>query len=89
MLTYPGYKPVYQPKIQTPIIHVIGRYDPMTEEAQTLSLAKKCKNATVMYHPGSHYVPTKTQFLRKVTEFVEVGLGRGESDDEDEEWVDI
>ena len=92
MLKCPSYRPAYHPKIRTPIIHIIGKYDPMTEETSTLSLAKRCSNGSIIYHPGSHYVPTKTFFLEKVVGFVEVAMGRVESDvdeGEEEEWVDI
>jgi hypothetical protein len=90
MLTYPGYKPCYYPKLQTPIIHIIGRFDPMTEESQTLSLARRCKNGSVVYHPGSHYVPMKTHFLKIVVDFIHGGLGVGEVEDDDsDDWVDI
>ena len=61
----------------------------MTEESSTLALARRCSNSAVIYHPGSHYVPTKQFFLERVVAFVDVALGRGESDDEEDEWVDI
>jgi hypothetical protein len=32
---------------------------------------------------------SRKEGLEQVTEFVEVELGRGESEDEDEGWVDI
>ncbi len=94
MLKCPLYKPLYSPKIRTPIIHIIGKYDPMTEEASTLSLVKRCRNAEVVYHPGSHYVPTKTLFLERVVGFVEgcmgaAGSGSSAGEEEEELWVDI
>jgi Serine hydrolase (FSH1) len=88
MLKYLPYKPCYYPKIKTPILHIIGSFDPMTEESQTLDLAKRCRNGRILYHPGSHYVPMNKFFVTAVTDFIGSKLGRGEEDD-GSDWVDI
>jgi hypothetical protein len=60
----------------------------MTEESQTLDLAKRCMNGRVLYHSGSHYVPMNKFFIKEVAEFIASKLGRGEEDD-DSDWVDV
>ncbi len=90
MLSHPNYKPCYYPQIRTPTIHIIGKYDPMTEEPQVLALARRCKNSAIIYHPGSHYIPTSAGFLNKVVDFINASMGKGKIvNDEDSDWVDI
>ena len=60
----------------------------MTEESQTLDLAKRCRNGQVLYHPGSHYVPMNKFFVREVAAFINSKLGREEEDD-GSDWVDV
>jgi hypothetical protein len=86
-LTSQTYKPLYNPKISTPTLHVIGSMDRTTDEAQTLALVKKCRKARVVYHPGTHYVPTRSAFLEIAVEFVEEALGGG-VDEEYSDWED-
>jgi hypothetical protein len=73
-------------------MHVIGRLDPMIEEERTLRLARKCRNHIVVYHPGSHYVPTHIEYLKIVAEFIQDSLGTGLTrlmERYDCEWEDI
>jgi hypothetical protein len=89
MLKSLPYKPCYYPKIKTPILHVIGSFDPVIGESQTLGLAKRCRNGRILYHPGSHYAPMNKFFVKAVTEFIDSKLGRREEEDDDSDWVDI
>ena len=88
MLKSSSYKPYYYPKIKTSILHVVGSFDPVIPESQSLDLAKRCRNGRILYHPGSHYVPMNKFFVKAVAEFINGKLGRGEEDD-DSDWIDI
>ena len=79
-----AYKSIYNPKIATATLHVIGSKDCKTDEEQTLALVRKCRKARVVYHPGGHYVPTRSAFLEIAVEFVEEAIGGGVA----EEWSD-
>lgn len=91
MLNSFDYRPCYYPKIKTPILHVIGSFDPVIGESQTLGLARRCSNGRVLEHPGGHYAPMNKFFVRAVTEFIDGNLGRRieEDDSSDSDWVDI
>jgi hypothetical protein len=72
---------------------MIGEYDPMTEEAQTLVLADRCTNGILMKHPGTHFVPQRLSFLKKVVDFIEASLSdkkiRGMDSSDDSGWEHI
>lgn len=91
MLTCPSYKPCCYHKIRTPIFHVIGEYDPMTEEPQTLALVRRCANTVLIKHPGAHYVPTRGYFLQRVVDFISINMcNKVVVDDSDEwDWEDV
>lgn len=70
-LEHPKYSAFYQPQIQTPILHVLGKWDTVVEEQQSLSLARKCgRKPTLFYHLGSHFVPQQSCYISKVTSFI-------------------
>ncbi|KAG0650463.1 Esterase inpF, partial [Hyphodiscus hymeniophilus] len=90
MLTSINYKSCYYPKIQTPVLHVIGSFDPLIGELQTMGLAKRCSNGAVLFHPGGHYATMKKLYVKTVTDFVSSRLwGRQEEEESEEDWVDI
>ena len=70
-LEHPKYSAFYQPQIQTPILHVLGKWDTVVEEQQSLSLARKCgRKPTLFYHLGVHFVPQQSCYISKVTSFI-------------------
>jgi surfactin synthase thioesterase subunit len=70
-LEHPKYSAFYQPQIQTPILHVLGKWDTVVEEQQSLSLARKCgKKSALFYHLGSHFVPQQSCYVSMVTSFI-------------------
>jgi hypothetical protein len=49
----------YNPKIQTPMLHVIGSLDTVVSEKRSLALVEACAGLSrVVYHPGGHFVPS-------------------------------
>ncbi|KAJ5986982.1 hypothetical protein N7451_011347 [Penicillium sp. IBT 35674x] len=89
------YDHLYSPKVQTPILHVVGNLDPMIEPGKTKRLAGACANASVYQFLGTHYIPRSVDFVKALTEFVKQALGgsRGSFDSgsgsEDDEWEDV
>ncbi|RDW57217.1 hypothetical protein BP5796_12667 [Coleophoma crateriformis] len=65
---YPGF---YEPKIETPIMHVMGKLDNMVTEEHTMDLFDACANGVLMTHDGGHYVPLQYNVLLPVVAFVE------------------
>ncbi|KAI0119856.1 serine hydrolase FSH [Daldinia grandis] len=48
---------LYEPPIATPTLIFIGSLDTVVEESRTKGLVDRCKDPTVIVHPGGHYVP--------------------------------
>jgi dihydrofolate reductase len=70
-LDHAKYSAFYQPQIQTPTLHIIGKWDTVVEEQQSLSLTRKCGGKpTVFYHLGSHFVPQQSCYISMVTNFI-------------------
>ncbi|KAH6667160.1 serine hydrolase FSH [Halenospora varia] len=70
-LTHEDYTSFYKPKINTPILHVIGRWDTIVSEEQSLELAKKCQGKSrLLYHMGSHFVPRQRHVVFEIIKFV-------------------
>ena len=76
MLSHPQYKSLYYPQIQTPVLHFVGKFDPVIPEDHALKFAKRCKNRLVKYHPGTHFVPRGKIFQDDYPGFYK-GLDRG------------
>ncbi|KAI8957476.1 serine hydrolase FSH [Daldinia sp. FL1419] len=48
---------LYEPPISTPTLHFLGSLDTVVEESRSKGLLERCKDPTVIVHPGGHYVP--------------------------------
>ncbi|KAK6952484.1 hypothetical protein Daesc_007023 [Daldinia eschscholtzii] len=48
---------LYDPPIATPTLHFLGSLDTVVEESRSKGLVERCKDPTVIVHPGGHYVP--------------------------------
>ncbi|KAH8802918.1 dihydrofolate reductase-like protein [Xylogone sp. PMI_703] len=64
------YSGFYEPKIKTPMMHVIGSLDTLVDENRSLALAKACEKERVVYHPGGHFVPTKKDMVSALISFI-------------------
>lgn len=70
-LEHPKYSAFYQPQIQTPVLNVLGKWDTVVEEQQSLSLDRKCGGTSkLFYHVGSHFVPQQRRYISMVTSFI-------------------
>lgn len=86
-LDHPTYTPLYSPKIETPILHVIGTLDTMIEESQSLRLRDSCKDPSLYYFLGTHHVPRSDDFLNALALFFEHVYNMNEN--EEDEWEDL
>ncbi|KAL1972324.1 hypothetical protein VTN31DRAFT_7543 [Thermomyces dupontii] len=72
----PRYRALYEnPKIQTPILHVLGSMDAVVEEARSRALIEACagdpeKDGNVVFHPGGHFLPSQRPYLDAAVRFV-------------------
>jgi len=64
------YDFIYEPKIETPVLHFIGSLDTVVDEERSLALVRACRKERVVYHPGGHYLPGGKMFLGVVTGFI-------------------
>ncbi|EPS38916.1 hypothetical protein H072_7319 [Dactylellina haptotyla CBS 200.50] len=64
------YKWMYEPKIQTPVLNVLGSLDTVVDEKLMKALVDVCEGNRVLWHPGGHYVVVKKQWLDAVGVFV-------------------
>jgi fermentation-respiration switch protein FrsA (DUF1100 family) len=77
----PLYASFYEPKISTPMLHVVGTLDSVVEESRSLALVEACVEPKVVYHPGGHFVPIGKEmvgalagFIRQCCEELEQGI---------------
>ncbi|KAK4169748.1 putative seine hydrolase [Cladorrhinum sp. PSN259] len=63
---------LYEPKIRTPSLHVLGGLDTVVEEGRSRGLVDRCADETkvVVVHPGGHYVPVSKEWVMPVAGFV-------------------
>ncbi|KAL3419944.1 serine hydrolase [Phlyctema vagabunda] len=64
------YQALYQPKIKTPMLHVIGSLDSVVEESRCIALAKSCEQENIVYHPGGHFVPIGKEMVGNLVGFI-------------------
>ncbi|KAH0336904.1 FSH1-domain-containing protein, partial [Aureobasidium melanogenum] len=68
-----AYTAFYEPKIHTPILHVLGSMDTIVEESESLALAERCADGgkgMVIRHAGTHTVPTSDRDIAAVIQFI-------------------
>lgn len=66
------YAAFYEPKIRTPVLHVLGQLDVVVEEARGRTLVAACEGGEerVVMHPGGHFVPSQKAWLDAVVGFI-------------------
>lgn len=67
---FPKYADLYDPKIKTPMLHVIGSRDPIVPPERSMELVESCAASEILEHPGSHFVPSAAPFKAKIVDFV-------------------
>ncbi|KAJ6259589.1 hypothetical protein Dda_5227 [Drechslerella dactyloides] len=75
------YRWLYEPRIQTPVLNVLGSLDTVVDEKLMKGLVDVCEGNRVLWHPGGHYVVVKKQWLDAVGVFVRDAVnGSGQAD---------
>lgn len=67
---FPQYDFAYEPAIKTPMMHVIGRNDPIVTPERSQLLVEASINPSVLVHPGSHFVPSGAPQKNAVVDFI-------------------
>ncbi|KAK5111875.1 hypothetical protein LTR62_004607 [Meristemomyces frigidus] len=85
--THDLYQAFYEPRIATPMLHVIGTVDTVVSEERSLRLVEACVDGRgkeggvqrVVYHPGGHFLPSSGKvYVAALVGFVREVLGGGE-----------
>ena len=66
------YVGFYEPRIRTPVLHVLGQLDVVVDEVRARGLVSACEGGEerVVVHPGGHFVPSQKPWLDAVVGFV-------------------
>lgn len=87
-----NYAAFYEPKIQTPILHVLGSMDTIVEESESLALAERCVHGgagNIIRHAGTHTVPTSERDIAAVIQFIRNVYPSGKTQAKKEEEEDV
>ncbi|KAF2146309.1 uncharacterized protein K452DRAFT_219882 [Aplosporella prunicola CBS 121167] len=82
------YTAFYEPKIQTPMLHVLGSLDTVVEESRSLRLSNACAKSEgrVIYHPGGHFLPSsQKQYVAALVGFIREVMAEAEGNVKKEE----
>lgn len=83
------YDAFYEPKIRTPVLHVIGSLDTVVEEDRTQGLIERTVNPQVAVHPGGHFVPVGKEWVAALVNFIRGTLEAKEREKEEESVEDM
>jgi hypothetical protein len=61
---------LYNPKIRTPTLHLIGTVDTVVGEDRSRDLASKCVEPSILPHAGGHHVPHNKFIVGAVAGFI-------------------
>ncbi|KAB8259717.1 serine hydrolase FSH [Aspergillus pseudonomiae] len=70
MLGHPSYQFLYDPPLQTPILHFIGQLDTMVPECSTFKLVERCVNPSIKRFYGTHHIPRGSGDIQSIIEFI-------------------
>lgn len=70
-----GMDKYYAKKIEIPTLHIMGELDTVVSNDRTKKLISQCTDATILHHPGGHYVPSTKALLRKEIAWVDNAVG--------------
>jgi len=89
------YRAFYEPKIKTPVLHVLGSLDTIVSEERSRKLVEVAEmgDERVVVHPGGHTMPMARVWLDKVLAFIQSSVEGGSestgSRDERAEDMDV
>lgn len=91
----PRYRAFYErPKIQSPVLHVLGSLDAVVDYGRSRALVDACegnpeKEGKVVWHPGGHFLPSQRPFLDAAAGFIKSRLEQGSKGEEEEDVADM
>ncbi|KAJ4395481.1 Family of serine hydrolases 3 [Neurospora sp. IMI 360204] len=65
---------LWEPKVKTPTMHVLGSLDTVVEESRSRRLMEACEEPVVVVHPGGHYVPVNKEWVAPLVGFIRACL---------------
>lgn len=69
------YRPLYYPKITTPVLHLIGEYDPIIPSTDTQRLIQRCASSKTRHFVGGHFIPKDKLSRELMIDFISTNLG--------------
>ena len=81
------YQAFYEPRIQTPMLHILGSVDTVVSEERSLRLVEACLDDRVegqgvprlVYHPGGHFLPSSQKHgLSALVAFIREAVGESQ-----------
>jgi hypothetical protein len=76
--TYDCYDGFYEPRLQTPTVHVIGKWDMIVPPWSSEQLFTYCEGGVLIEHEGVHFVPRRREYVEKIADAVGNILGKWE-----------
>jgi len=61
------YYGFYEPKIETPTVHVLGTWDTLVPRKDSYELINSCVDAVIVEHQGVHFVPRSQTVLEQIS----------------------
>lgn len=61
---------LFDPKISTPTLHILGSLDTAVDETRSQTLIQVCKDPLVVTHPGGHHVPVSKEWAMPLAGFI-------------------
>ncbi|KAK4133573.1 hypothetical protein BT67DRAFT_404926, partial [Trichocladium antarcticum] len=61
---------LYEPRIKTPTLHILGSLDTVVDEARSRALIESCEDPVVVTHPGGHHVPVSKEWAMPLAVFI-------------------
>ena len=74
------FQQLWEPRVQSPMLYVIGKWDTMIDEASSRSLAHRFEESYVIVHYGGHFVPKDSKHIHDIASFVTSVLVGDESE---------
>ncbi|KAG9651390.1 hypothetical protein KCU77_g971, partial [Aureobasidium melanogenum] len=64
------YSGFYEPKLSTPVLHILARLDHMIAPEDSAKLIRSCRNSEVAEHLGGHWIPRDPGMVSLVSTFI-------------------
>lgn len=61
---------LFDPKIATPTLHILGSLDTAVDETRSQALIQVCEDPQVVTHPGGHHVPVAKEWVMPLAGFI-------------------